>query len=105
MNLDRIIDTLKKEKLASPESTVETMEWGRPHKDTECPDGYKGRMGIHEVLEMSEAIKEMVVKNATSDDIERQAKQEGMLSMIEEGFIRSTQKMTSIEEVLRVTTE
>lgn len=105
VNLDRVFETLKREKVIDPKMTPEKMEWGKPKKTPETPDGYKGRIGIHEVLEMSEYIKELVVKSATSDAIEAHAKEEGMLSMLEEGFIRAAQKVTSIEEVLRVTSE
>ena len=45
------------------------------------------------------------MKNATSDDIEKRAKEEGMLSMLDEGFIRAAQGVTAIEEILRVTSE
>ena len=68
-------------------------------------DGYKGRIGIHEVMEMSDTLRALVMKNATSDDIEKQAVSEGMITMREEGFIRAAQKVTSIAEVLRVTSE
>lgn len=105
VNLDRVFETLKREKVIDQKMSPEKMEWGKPKKTTESPDGYKGRIGIHEVLEMSEYIKELVVKSATSDALEAHAKEEGMLSMLEEGFIRAAQKVTSIEEVLRVTSE
>lgn len=105
INLDRISEILKKEKIIEPKTALEKIEWGRPQKNEDCPEGYKGRIGIHEVLEMSESIKELVVKNATSDEIEKRAREEGMLTMLEEGFIRAAQKVTSIEEILRVTSE
>lgn len=105
INLDRVVEVLKKEKITDPKMVVEKMEWGRLQKGEECPEGYKGRIGIHEVLEMSESIKELVVKNATSDEIEKRGREEGMLTMLEEGFIKAAQKITSIEEVLRVTSE
>ncbi|QQG45670.1 MAG: type II/IV secretion system protein [Candidatus Sungiibacteriota bacterium] len=105
VNLDRILEVLKHEKIIDAKTTFEKIEWGRHKKTEECPDGYKGRIGIHEVLEMSESIKELVVKNATSDDIEKRGREEGMLTMLEEGFIRAAQRVTSIEEVLRVTSE
>lgn len=105
VSLDKILEILKREKAVDKKTTLETIEWGIAQKTEECRDGYKGRIGIHEVLEMSETIKELVVRNATSDEIERQAKNEGMLSMIEEGFIRAAQRVTTIEEILRVTSE
>lgn len=105
LNTDRIEEVLRREKIIDAKTLLEKVEWGRPTKTEACPDGYKGRIGIHEVLEMSESIKELVVKNATADAIEKQAREEGMLTMLEEGFIRAAQKVTSIEEVLRVTRE
>jgi type II secretory ATPase GspE/PulE/Tfp pilus assembly ATPase PilB-like protein len=104
-DFDRVVEVLKKEKVIDPKSTAEKIEWGRPKKTEKNPDGYKGRIGIHEVLEMSETIKELVTKNATADMIEKQARAEGMLTRLEEGFVRATQKTTSIEEILRVTSE
>ena len=71
----------------------------------DCPDGYKDRIGIHEVLEMSETIKEMTVRQATSDEVEKQARKEGMTTMFEDGIIKAAQGITTLEEVMRVTTE
>ena len=105
VNLERVAEVLKHEKIVEPKTSAEKIEWARLKKSDECPDGYKGRIGIHEVLEMSETIKELVMKNATSDEIEKRAKEEGMLTMLEEGFIKAAQKITSVEEVLRVTSE
>ncbi|OHA13444.1 MAG: hypothetical protein A3J10_03485 [Candidatus Sungbacteria bacterium RIFCSPLOWO2_02_FULL_54_10] len=104
-DLDEIFAFLKKEKAVEAKMTPEKMEWGRPKKSEACPDGYKGRIGIHEVMEMSDTLRQLVMKNATSDDIEKQARSEGMITMREEGFIRAAQRVTSIEEVLRVTSE
>ncbi len=105
MDTDRMFEFLKKEKIADPKFTLEQMEWAHPKKSESSPDGYKGRIGIHEVLEMSEAIRMLIMKNATVDQIEKQAVSEGMVTMLDEGFIRAAQKTTSIEEVLRVTSE
>ena len=105
VDFGRILDVLKREKIVPAGASAEKAEWARPKKSDGCPDGYKGRVGIHEVLEVTETIKELVVKNATSDEIERRARQEGMLTMLEDGFMKAAQKTTSIEEVLRVTSE
>jgi len=66
-------------------------------------EGYKGRIGIFEVLEMTEKISEMVSKRASSDEIEKEGLNEGMMKMIEDGIIKAIQGITSIEEILRVT--
>jgi len=68
-------------------------------------DGYHGRMGIHEVLEMSQTLKDMVMADKTGDELEQQACKEGMLTMIEDGIFKAAMGLTSIEEVLRVVNE
>jgi len=105
VNLARVLEILKEDKIVSSSTDIGDIEWARPKKTEECADGYKGRIGIHEVLTVSESIKELIMKNATSDDIERRAREEGMLTMLEEGFIRAAQRTTTIEEVFRVTSE
>jgi type IV pilus assembly protein PilB len=71
----------------------------------ECPEGYQGRRGIYEVMPVNMTIKELVMKNATADELERQARSEGMLTMIEDGIFKASQGVTTIEEVLRVISE
>lgn len=65
--------------------------------------GYKGRIGIYEVLHNSEAIQKLIVGNATSEVINQQAIKEGMVTMQLDGFIKALRGQTSIEEILRVT--
>ncbi len=105
VSLDKMIEMLKREKAVDAKIAAENIEWGRPRPTEKDPEGYRGRIGIHEVLEVSEGIKELIVQNATTDKIDRQAREEGMITMIEEGFIRAAERVTSIEEILRVTTE
>ena len=104
-NLERILEILKKEKLIKPKATVKDIEFYRPKPSKDSPDGYKGRIGIVEVLPVSEIIKELIVKKATTKEIADQAIKEGMRTMIEDGFVKAAQGITSIEEVLRVITE
>ncbi len=68
-------------------------------------EGYRGRMGIYEVLEMDEELGKMITASASSDEIERRAKEKGMLTMSEDGFMKAIQGFTSVEEILRVTKE
>ncbi len=67
--------------------------------------GYKGRMGIYEVLETTEAIQKLIVGNATSENIQSQAIKDGMVTMQLDGFIKALRGQTSVEEILRVTSE
>ena len=67
--------------------------------------GYKGRLGIYEVIHNSEPIQKLIVGNGTSEAIQTTAIQEGMLTMQLDGFIKALRGETSIEEILRVTSE
>ena len=109
--LDRIIDTgtvlraLKEEKAVAANATWKNVSFCKPKENGQAPSGYTGRVGIYEVLPMTSTIKELVMKNATGDDIEKQARSEGMLTMSEDGIFKAAQGVTTIEEVLRVITE
>lgn len=64
--------------------------------------GFRGRMGIHEVMPTSEAIEKLVVKDSGADEIRAQAIKDGMLTLRQDGFAKVLLGETSIEEVLRV---
>lgn len=64
--------------------------------------GYKGRMGIHEVMAMSENLERLAVENASADVISRQAVEEGMLTLRDDGYSKVLLGQTSIEEIMRV---
>lgn len=105
VDLERVIASLKEENVVEKDAKWNTIPFYRPKPSASCEDGYKGRIGIHEVLLMSPSIKEMVIRSATADEIDAQARKEGMLTMIEDGIFKAARKMTSIEEVLRVISE
>lgn len=67
--------------------------------------GYKGRTGIYEVLPNTETIQKLIVSSATSEDLQTQAIKEGMVTMQVDGFIKVLRGQTSVEEILRVTSE
>lgn len=67
--------------------------------------GYVGRIGIYEVLEVTEAIRKAIVGNAISDEIQHIAVEDGMITMQNDGLMKSFQGLTTVEEVLRVTRE
>ncbi len=73
--------------------------------DTEKGQQYLGRIGIYEVLTMNEKIARLVIEHETAEAIERQAIGDGMIKMIQDGFIKVVQHQTTIEEVLRVASE
>jgi len=86
-------------------TSLREVPFYKPKPTKDCPEGYKGRIGIFEVLPVTETIKDLIVKRATSDQVQAQAQKEGMRTMIEDGFIKAAQGLTSIEEVLRVIIE
>jgi type IV pilus assembly protein PilB len=104
-DLEKILKILKEEKVIKPKAKFSDIEFFKPKPTKECPEGYKGRIGIYEVLPVTETIKELIVKKATSAQISAQATSEGMRTMIEDGFIKAAKGITSIEEVLRVIIE
>lgn len=105
VNLDYVLKILREESIVKPEATWNDITFYHPKEKGESEDGYKGRMGIHEVLEVSPTIKDMVMSGKTGDELEIQARKEGMLTMIEDGIFKAAQGLTSIEEVLRVINE
>ncbi len=77
-------------------------------KGTDSPDnpaGYKGRLGLYEVFEVSEAIQSLILKRSTSSEIEKVAKEEGMITMRQDGYLKALDGRTSLAEINRVAAE
>lgn len=104
VDLDRVLKALKDEKVVKPNDNWDDISFWKPVPSKD-DDGYKSRVGIHEVLKVTPSIKELIIKGATSSEIEVQAKKEGMLTMLEDGIFNAVQGNTTIEEVLRVISE
>jgi type IV pilus assembly protein PilB len=68
----------------------------------ETPGGYKGRMGLYEVFEISEPIQDLILKRSTSAEIQKAARAEGMVTMKEDGYLKALTGQTTLEEVNRV---
>lgn len=102
VDLDRVMKALKEEKIVDKNATWEKMPMYKPKPSGDSEDGYKSRIGIHEVLKVTNTIRDLIMKGATTQEVEDQAKKEGMLTMIEDGVFKAVQGVTTIEEVLRV---
>ena len=100
-----VLKAMKEEKAVHSDATWKNVSFYKPKESAECPSGYAGRVGIYETLQVSSSIKELIMKNATADEIENRAKSEGMLTMAEDGIFKAAQGTTTIEEVLRVISE
>jgi len=107
LNIENILKTLEKEKtIINAKKGLDTLLFYRGKGCKRCNNtGYKGRIGIYEVMENSEDIASLISKNAEPDLIYKQAKANGMLTMVEDGFIKTKNGITTIEEVMRVTKE
>lgn len=105
VDLDRMLKMLKEEKLIGPDDTWEKVPFYKPVKSAESPDGYSNRIGIHEVLKVTTSIKELIIRGSSQDEIEEQAKKEGMMTILEDGVFQAVLGMTSLEEVFRVVSE
>jgi type II secretory ATPase GspE/PulE/Tfp pilus assembly ATPase PilB-like protein len=67
--------------------------------------GYSGRVGIFEVLDVSEKISRMIMDNVSAEEIRDVAVEEGMLTMLQDGYLKALEGITTLEEVLRVSKE
>lgn len=80
-----------------------TLVKGRDTPQT--PRGYSGRAGLYEVMDVTEEIQNLIVARATSREIERKAIEQGMITMRQDGYLKSLQGITTLEEVNRVTAD
>ena len=105
IDLDRMLEMLQAENIVGKKDTWDKIPFYKPVKSSEFEDGYSSRIGMHEVLKVSSAIKEMIIKESSQDDIEAQAKKEGMMTILEDGMFQAVLGITTIEEVFRVVSE
>lgn len=88
------------------DTTIATLWQPNPNGCDECNHtGFKGRVGIYEVLGTSREIQKMIIGGNTSNEIQDQAVAEGMTTMLTDGLIKAIRGNTTVEEVLRVTKE
>ena len=81
--------------------TAYTLVKGRDTPAT--PHGYAGRAGMYEVMDITEEIQELIVKHATSSEIQHKAIEQGMITMRQDGYLKALGGITTLEEVNRVT--
>ena len=69
----------------------------------ECNNtGYFGRIGIYEVMPISDKLAKLILEHSAAGEIEKQAREEGMVTMRQDGYLKAIEGITTIEEVLRV---
>ena len=105
LNMKKILETLKKEKIIA-EKDLKKLLFYRGKGCKNCNnEGYKGRVGIYEILEITPKIIELMNKKVDTEKLKQAAEKQDMLSIVEDGFIKAKGGVTTIEEVLRVTKE
>jgi type IV pilus assembly protein PilB len=106
-DLEEILDVFKSQKVIDPKiKNWSELDFFRGKGCEHCRQkGYKGRIGIFEVLEITDNITSMISRESTSDIINQEAAKEGMSTILQNGFIKAARGITTIEEVLRVTRE
>lgn len=92
--------------LGSTESTIVRLWKANDEGCENCNhSGYKGRIGIYEVMDNNSSIQKSIVGNTTSEELETLAEKNGMVSMHIDGFIKALRGQTTLEEVMRVTSD
>lgn len=105
-DIDKLVTVIKRENDDIKAKKFEELPFFRSPGCEKCNNtGYKGRIGIHEILEVTPEIAEMIVKHSTTQEIQEKAEEGGMVLMWEDGFIKAVRGLTTIEEVLRVSKE
>jgi type IV pilus assembly protein PilB len=96
----RVSDDLGYEDLPLRGQNAYTLARGIDSPDT--PRGFKGRMGIYEAFEVTTPIQELILKRATTAEIQNAAKAEGMITMREDGYLKALSGRTTVQEINRV---
>ncbi len=105
MDLELVAKKLRDLKILKTNQGLDDVDFYRPKGCSKCNEGYKGRSGIYEALEVTKPIVELIHKRADASELQKEAVRQGMLTVLEHGFIKAIQGTTSLEEILRVTQE
>lgn len=96
-HLDAALAALKEEGLLKSDAHKDDVPFYRPVSS----EGYSGNAGVQEVLSVSSAIRDLILREASAAELEKQARKEGMLTMLEDGIYKAMRGVTSIEEAVR----
>jgi len=107
LNVGNLLKTLEEEKaIVSSKEGLESVLFYRGKGCKKCNDtGYKGRIGIYETLEITKEVANIILKKGTATEIKAQAEKQKMLTIVEDGFIKAKNGITTIEDIMRVTKE
>ena len=104
--MDSIVATLRREGVIGKTQTLPDLTFWKGVGCRQCgQEGYKGRIGIYEVLEVTPEMSTLINERATVDAIKKKTVENGMITLVEDGFMKAKQGITTIAEVIRVTRE
>ncbi|MBI5465884.1 MAG: type II/IV secretion system protein [Candidatus Kerfeldbacteria bacterium] len=105
IDIKSLMKTMEREGIVmSSDQGVETLLFYRGKGCKQCgQEGYKGRLGIYEAFEITKEISELILNRASASELRAVALKQGMLTMLEDGFIKAKSGITTLEEILRVT--
>ncbi len=106
-NIDSLLKTLVEEKVIdSVDIPLTELLFYRGKGCKQCNNnGYKGRIGIYETLEITPEVQKLIMQKATARELFEAAKKQNMLTLFEDGIIKAKNGITTIEEIIRVTKE
>jgi type IV pilus assembly protein PilB len=106
-NLDQLMEVLVREDVISKKiKSVSKLTFYKGVGCAKCNHtGYRGRIGVHEVLEVTPEVQSLITNRATTNQIQDKAQEQGMVLMWQDGFIKAILGKTTIEEILRVSRE
>jgi type IV pilus assembly protein PilB len=98
--LAKAAEDLGYETLPLADQKAYTLTKGKDSPD--APGGYKGRMGIYEVFNVTEEIQDLILKHAPSSEIQKMAEEQGMVNMRQDGYLKALAGYTTVTEINRV---
>ena len=98
--VERVSEDLGYKNLPLANQKSYTLVKGRDTPQT--PGGYSGRAGLYEVMEVTDEIRELIIKHATSNEVQKVAMEQGMITMRQDGYLKALTGITTLEEVNRV---
>ncbi len=106
-HLDKLLPILIKEgAVPSKTKSLKDLTFYKGAGCDKCNhSGYKGRMGIHEILEVTPEVGDLIMQHKSAQEIQDEAEKNGMLLLWEDGFIKAIKGITTVDEILRVSKE
>jgi type II secretory ATPase GspE/PulE/Tfp pilus assembly ATPase PilB-like protein len=103
--MEQVLDSSQVVAHAEPSSTGTSFSRLWRMKGEAGATSFKGRLGVYEVLPVTPAIQKLIISGSTNEVIQTEAIKEGMVTMQTDGLIKALQGQTTLEEIMRVTSE